>query len=685
MPNKTTLNDDKAQEALRFFNTRFLSMDNARKDHYDNFEKDEKLFRSHLEVSRKADWQSKYFIPRTYGLVMSSLSEFAINKPDIIVEPDTRADATRTPYMKAVMHANWRKNRGNGELLYALLDALKLGISIIEVGYRKDSRMIKEISKYNPATEDVTWKKKEIFDFDDVYFETVNPRYYWIDEGCSTIGKGDDCARLYIYSREAFHNKFDDKFPKAKSVKTQGEITRDEFFKPFVGHGIGRDEIGVYKYINKAKDVIWWIANGIVLNDAEDPIPFHHKRLPYAEIKLSPYDKYTFYGLSLPRLIEDLQHEINTLRNMTIDQTHLNIFSPFFYSADEDLDESVFAIEPGVGIPVTDPGSFNFFKQQQVGPDAYNMMGRYDEDIRQATGFDLRLQGLPSGGTATETSILKETALKRINLYLRFLEELNLPDFAELWGDTLQQFYFTSSDVKTRKKKAKDGNEKEEIFRSIKIPKAEAKTFRKVETVGEYNFLEVTPKDIRGVFGFNTKIGTSISISKELDKQVKLQLYSIMGAEELVKREKLVADVLTSHELDPEEYMTVTQEVDIVKSIALAEEHNRQLIAGQKPVIIEELITPEHIQIHDALIQSGQLDTKTKRLAMDHTLEEIRLSKVAGVGEAPSPQMQFPGIERTPQLIEPLSKQPGLPKSTVLPPSAAETGIAPQRPIIKPR
>lgn len=685
MPSTTKINDDKAQEALRFFSTRHLSMDQARKDHYDNFEKDEKLFRSHLEVSRKADWQSKYFIPRTYGLVMASLAEFAINKPDIIVEPDTRADATRVPYMKAVMHANWRKNRGNGELLYALLDALKLGISILEIGYRRDSRTIKEIDKYDPTTEDITWKEKEIFDFDDVYFEAVNPRYYWADEGCSTIRKANDCARLYIYSREAFHNKFDSKFPKAREVQVQGEVTRDEFFKPFVGQGIGRNEIGVYKYVNKDKDIIWWIANGILLNDSEDPIPFHHKQLPYAEIKLSPYDKYTFYGLSLPRLVEDLQHEINTLRNMTIDQTHLNIFSPFFYSADEDLDESVFTVEPGVGIPVTDPNSFNFFKQQQVGPDAYNMMAKFDEDIRQCTGFDLRLQGLPSGGTATETAILKETALKRINLYLRFLEELNLPDFAELWGDTLQQFYFTSSDIKTRKKKTEDGNEKEEIFRSIKIPKAEAKTFRRVEVAGEYNFLEVTPKDIRGEFGFNTKIGTSISISKELDKQVKLQLYSIMAAEPLVKREKLVVDVLRSHELDPEEYMTVTQEVDTARSIALAEEHNRQIIAGQRPAIIEELITPEHVQIHDALIKSGQLDSKTKQIAMSHVLEEIRLSKVTGVGEAPSPQMTFPGVERTPELTKPLVKQPGMTRETVLPPTAAETGIAPSRPIIKPR
>jgi hypothetical protein len=320
------------------------------------------------------------------------------------------------------------------------------------------------------------------------------------------------------------------------------------------------------------------------------------------------------------------------------------------------------------------------------------MMQRFDEDIRQSTGMDLRLMGLPSGGTATETTILKETSLKRINLYLRFLEEISLPDFAELWGDSLQQFYFESSEKKTRKVKTMEGNEKEEIFRSIKIPKADISNFRTVQTVGDYHFLEVTPADIRGSFGFNTKIGTSISISKELDKQVKLQLYSIMVNEPLAKRDKLVADVFKSHEYDPEEYMTTAQGVDTGKSIALAEEHNRQLLAGEQPQIIAELITPEHIQIHDAFVQSEKISRQIKQAAQKHVLEEIRVSSTQGIGPNGTNQpggamqaMQFPGVEKTPQLTQPLGNAQGMTKNTVLPPTAAEVGPAVMRPTLKPK
>lgn len=652
-----------------------MAMDTARKKHYNRFEEDEKLFRSHLETSNKADWQSKYFIPRTYGMVMASLSEFAINKPDIIVEPDTRSDAMSVPYMRAVLHANWRKNKGNAELLFLLLDALKLGIGILEVGYRKDLREIKEITGYDAVSEQIEWKKKEIYDFDDVYFEAVNPRYFWVDESASTINDAADCVRQYIYSEQGFHQIFDSKFPRAKTVKTKGEVIKEEFFKPFIGSGTNTNEICVFKYTNKVKDVLWWIADGVLLNEADDPMPYHHKQLNYAEVKLAPYDKYTFYGLSLPGIIKDIQNELNTLRNMGIDQTHLNIFSPFFYSADEDLDESIFTIEPGVGIPVSDPNNFTFFKQRQMGQDVYQMMDRFDDDAEQATGFDMRLQSSRGDETATKTTVIKETSLKRINLYLRFLEDFSMPDFASLWGDTIQQFYFMSSDTKTKKirDRSKGNAEKEKVFRSIKIPKSEISEVRSVESVSGFNFLDVTPEDIRGKFDYNIKIGTTIAISKELTKQIKLQLYSILAAEPLVRREKLVIDLLKSHELDPEEYMGMSPQVDQMEAVALAEEQNKQLIAGEKPTIIPELITPEHIQVHDALIKSGQVDAETKSRIQAHVMEEMRIAKVGGAKlAAGEPSQEMLALEREPQLTEPLAKMPGLTKGVTRPGTAAE-------------
>ncbi len=638
---------------------------------------------------------SQYFIPRTYGLVMASLSEFAINKPDVVIEPDTRNDALRVPYMRAVMQANWKKNKGNAELLFVLLDALKLGIGILEVGYRKDKREIKDIQEYDPSNEKFKWKKKDIFDFDDVYFETVNPRYFWISETAKSISEADDCVRRYIYSEESFHQIFDSKFPKAKKIRVKGDLIKEEFFKPFLGgEDVKSNEINVFRYYNKNKDVLWWIANGTLLNDPEDPIPFHHKKLPYAEVKLAPIDKYSFYGMSLPRMIEGIQHELNTLRNMVTDQTHLNIFSPFFYSAEEDLDESIFTIEPGVGIPVTDPNSFSFFKQGAVGSDAYRMMDLFDDDARQATGFDLRLQGLQGGGTATETAILKETALKRINLYLRFMEDFSMPDFAELWKDTIQQFYFTSSETKKRIREVKKNgeiSEREELFRSIKIPKSEVIDFRNVEMVQGFNFLNVTPKDIRGVFDAQVRIGSSISISKELSKQVKLQLYGIMAGEPLIKREKLVVDVLKAHEMDPEEYMTTGKQVDIARSIALAEEHNKQMLAGQDPGVIPDLITPEHIQVHDVFIKSGNLDSSIKRKVIQHAMEEMRTLQSGGaefgIEKTFEKQLDFGALERTPELGGRLIRQPGLPREVTNPRTAAEIssrGVAPNKPVVRP-
>jgi len=262
-----------------------------------------------------------------------------------------------------------------------------------------------------------------------------------------------------------------------------------------------------------------------------------------------------------------------------------------------------------------------------------------------------------------------------------------MPDFAEIWGDTLQQFYFQSTDVKNKKKRDRDGNERTEIFRSIKIPKSDIALFQIVEQVDEFNFLNVTPQDIRGKFDFNVRIGTSIAVSKELDKQTKLQLFSILGADPLINREKLLSDVLKAHERDPEEYMTTRQTVDMDQSIALAAEQNKEILGGQEPAVIPELITVEHIQIHDALIKSKNITADVRKRLMAHTLQEIRLSQLQGVeGRAPAqPAEQFTAAERLPQAAQRLVRQPGFPREAVLPPTAAETGVAPQRPVIRPQ
>ena len=163
-----------------------------------------------------------------------------------------------------------------------------------------------------------------------------------------------------------------------------------------------------------------------------------------------------------------------------------------------------------------------------------------------------------------------------------------------------------------------------------------------------------------------------------------------------MNRERLVVDLLKAHELDPEEYMTsAAEDVSGMDAIALAEEQNKQIIAGQQPEIIPEMITPEHIQVHDALIKSGQIDDETRTRLQQHVMEEMRIAKTGGaMAEGEEMSAEMPAVERNPELAKPLMKMPGLTKETVSPGTAAElisktssavTGPAPNKPVVKPR
>jgi len=657
---------------LKFVTKRIGKMKEARKDWETRWDKDEQLFRGLIKSTNKERWQSKLFINRIFTVCMKLFSELLTNSIDKIVEPGNKESIMKASYMTAVCEDNWKKNKGNAEFMFSMLDTIKLGTSFQEIGYKEERRTIKEITNEKDflKTGKLEYKEKEITEFDDVFFETVKVQDLYIDEGASSLATAKDCARRHIYDWDTFKEEFKD-WDNIKYVNKGGDTQHYEFYKPYIGVKIEEDEVEGWRYFNKQKDLYQIIANGILLTEPDNPIPFHHKQLPFREKKILPFDKYTLYGISFPYLIEHLQYELNTLRNMGIDQTHLNIFSPFVYSGNVDVDEDMIRkIGPGEGISIEGAvkDNFQFIKQGQVGMDAYKNIDMLDDDIRQITGINLKQ---PSYKTATEAAIGKESILKIISIYLKWLEDAYFPEFAEIWGDTLQQYYFMSSNA-VRKK-----GEKAELLRSIKISKAEDFPKEKVTVAGEFAFLDTTPEDIRGEFDFNLKIGTSIPISKEMNKISKTNLYQMTQGNPLIDEKKPITTLLKAHGEDPEDWLRPEQgQVDETKSIQLAVEQNKQIMQGIEPEIIPELITPKHIMVHQALKKSGKLDAGQSKDLMAHVLKEIEILKTKETTPE-LPESELP-LAPTSPLSKQMVKTQGLPRIATVPGEASKKGMLPE-------
>lgn len=676
------------QDALRFFRTRITEIKDARSHLLERWDKDENLFRSQMSFADKAEWQSDLFIPRTYGLVMAALAQLAINKPDISINPTNKFDAFKIPYVKAALHQNWLKNNGNKEFLFGFLDALKLGIAHMEVGFRSNKRDINEIVDYDPITGKIESKPETIIEFDDVFFEFFRPQDYYQDNYAAWTEDAVDSARRYIFPYDRFKKLYGD-YPGASFVipgKVEYSHESEDGFGPFtIEERIRDNEVELFRYFNKENDTMWTIANGVLLASPDNPIPFHDKELPFVDIKPSPWDKYTYVGASLPRLVEDLQEEENSLRNMVHDQTHLNIFSPFLYSADEDINEDLLVMEPGVGVPVTDPQNIQFFKQQQVGGDAYRLLNLLDDDIQQVTGIDPRFQGLPQGGTATETTILKEMTLAKLNLMLRFIEDSSMSRFAELWGDKIQQFYFKTSEAEKKEIRERKGV-REALVRQVQLTRSLSRGISDVQESSGFLFADITEDKIRGKFDWNVKIGASIGISKELTKAAAVNFFKTFNGNPRVNQDQLLQDVFELNEKDPEQYMTTLTAVDERVAIMLAEEQNKQIIAGQEEVIIPELVTVKHITVHQALLESEELDkmfngAQIKKRLGDHIIKEIRLKRTEEIKTsvqriAQQKQMEQGGVpggvpasesqlkdEKLGSLTQSRPRIPGLPKA----------------------
>ncbi len=210
---------DDELEALAHFRKRLSQMNDARVPFIERFKRNESLYRSHLDVARRADWQSTLFVPRTYGLIQAELAQLALNKPDLVLDPENKGDAMRIPYMKAVAMENWKKNNGASEFLFGFLDSLKMGSGFFEIGYRNYQRNVKEIIDFDPSTGQIDWKPKKITEFDDVFFEAFRPEDLFIDESVAWIKDAKDGARRHTFSYEAFIDEFADKYPTAIRVR----------------------------------------------------------------------------------------------------------------------------------------------------------------------------------------------------------------------------------------------------------------------------------------------------------------------------------------------------------------------------------------------------------------------------------------------------------------------------------
>ena len=490
----------------------------------------------------KDEWRSDLKLPDTFSIIETAKAEMIDKSPGIVYRPRESGDIEKAEKHTKIFEYTWEKGNGDLELLKFIDDGLVYGLAIGEEYWRQDIVTQKNIEDFDlEKFQPVKWSKTDRTVFDDVYFESLPIWCFYWDPMADSLETARDCAKVLTMPDIDFKRRYK-KFPKSKKVAAGGSVYRPAWFKP-IGN-LDDHEIEVIHYYNKADDLYLIIANGILLTPANNPIPYKHKDFPFirgVDILLA----HSFVGMGEPKIMKCLQEERDTLRNMRIDTTHLNIQTQYIVDDRLEIDDEDLIARPH-GILRGPVDSIKPVDKIPIFAEAYREEEFINDDIIKATGIDIRMQSLEGrggGDTATEVAILKESSLKRIRLKLKLLEKMTLHRLGRLRLSNVQQFY---SIPKVKKIIGEGGKvEEKETYRDIgfKHPK------------GSYEWFSARPEDMTGEYDIVVIPGATLPVSKALESQKRINLFDRLAGHPDVDQRELVSMLIKSHDEDTEKLL----------------------------------------------------------------------------------------------------------------------------------
>lgn len=342
---------------------------------------------------------------------------------------------------------------------------------------KTDEEKEKLLTAKKPETE-----KKLVVEYDDIGKIHVSNYEFYVDPGAR-------CLRGYSYEaadciwrqsptveqvKSEFSNSFDPYVIKEniKSIKKAKDLASDyDGIKPFFRIlDTSSNKVDLIRYYSKADDKYIVIANDVIIRNG--PLPYDHKQLPFTRGRFFEYPG-LFWGIGIPTLLESLQSEDETIRNMALDQLKIILNPPIFISSDifEDVDSGWDRIEPGLKVEVSGSvgqDNIRFMPGSEYRPEVTQTRNALREDSIMTSGINPITYSLPQQNEAVRNNIMtNESSQKMIKKGIYFWSQGQI-EGAKQDVMLMKQFYPEDFDVET----IKDESGKEmtvKKYKSIKL------------------------------------------------------------------------------------------------------------------------------------------------------------------------------------------------------------------------
>ena len=285
----------------------------------------------------------------------------------------------------------------------------------------------------------------------------------------------------------------------------------------------------------------------------------------------------------------------------------------FFVSDAIDLDDEDLVTRPFGLIPVATSGlalsqAVQPLEYGDVPASYYRTEEILLEDIRRAHGIDDRIQGVQTGGTATEAAILKESSLKRVNMISVLSEMDPLVRIGRLKWSNIQFFYKAPRIERI----TKDNEEREnKVYRKIRVEGKELTVvvdnegkkkleFNDIEGSSSFTLDSSNAEFMEGDWDVTIFVDPMANISKPIKQAKIVEVMNLIAANPLLLSQldpqKAVQRLLDVNDENPKNWLK-SDFKDVKHAQMLAEFENLAMSEGQV-LAPTEGATEEHTLVH---------------------------------------------------------------------------------------
>lgn len=420
--------------------------------------------RDHIFNDGQQTFGAQMFIPMAFAAVETTLPKLLAQRPTMKAKPRDPASEPNTQNIEFLVNAQQEQMRYELALQEIGKDGLIYGLSwqktMWKTEYRRRTRLVPSEGPTTMNSSGFT----QVSDFQKIYDDpvavSVDPLDLLFDPYASS---GEDAEFLihrswrpssYVKKRIelGLWRNLDDPaiLQSLDSTEKWSEVWGDRQTAAGYGAVQKRGDRKVHEVLEchfGGEEVVVVLDRQVVVASGENPM--WHAQYPFQHYR-PMHDTHRIPGIGVVEAVEELNEEMNTLRRQRRDNASLVLQAVFAY-ADGVVDQDDIRFVPGGAIPVgggVQPSeALQRIPVGDIPYSGYQEEDRLRADYDRALGLSDPTQGVPVGGTATESQLVFQATTDRIkNMITRLELEVINPGTEQI--GMLDQQHILSRDVR---------------------------------------------------------------------------------------------------------------------------------------------------------------------------------------------------------------------------------------------